>query len=138
MSEKIELKEQKLSPQIVVVRLENEITKTKVQNDSKSIFTNPAARLVEAHSHEIVMEVPAKFCAKGHPIVVELRLLNYQPALKLRCTAKVVEMEAIDASRVALRAKFLQYDQIAWSEMTQVIQHRQNEVSLLFGSLKGV
>ena len=128
---------QKKYPQIVVLRMTNDITRQKLENERKDILTQPKLRLVEAQEHEVVVEAPVRFCNRGHPVQIEMVMLYHKPRLKLTCTAKVVELHEAPMPTVTLVMKLVQHDEKVWKQMHMAMCKRQMDAFKLFKQLKG-
>jgi hypothetical protein len=112
--------------------IENTTTKTTVKSSDD-------IEMVEMLPQSLVLQIPQRSCAKGHHLMLKLKL--YVPGktrVHFTFTAKVEKLEAVPESGMdKVSIAFIQYEEAEWKAICQIFEDRQNEIFNFFQGARG-
>ena len=95
--------------------------------------------LTELHADGVVIDVPLKSCAKGHQIMLELRVrAGEDPGeVQLNCTGQVRELRNIAFDRDQVTVEFIQVDERKWVLLKSLFSSRQTAIDDFLRAARG-
>jgi hypothetical protein len=115
----------------VEVALTNTTTNTSVKEPG-------AMSIVEFGEQSLTLEVPARTCAQGHNLLIEMKIISPGVArvISFSATGKAEDVEKIDdTERVSIG--FVQFDEEEWRHVLLVFSSRQQEIEDFLKSSRG-
>lgn len=103
----------------------------------KDVMPLENIRIVEFLENGLVLEMPQKACAKGHSLVIHVRVDRIKGVLKFDTTSKVVEIEKQPSGEELVTTQFVQFKEEEWKMFQELYSGRQNEIFEFFQAVKG-
>lgn len=118
----------------LLVYFQNTTTGTKVDDPSKCSLT-------EIGDKTLVLDLPARSCAKQHNVMVDIYKADKSAASKsvelLKVTGKVFTTDETDDDRARVTVECMQFDEESWIKLTELFSSRQTEIENFFKAVRG-
>ncbi|MGE0615884.1 MAG: hypothetical protein AB7P04_09600 [Bacteriovoracia bacterium] len=118
------------------IGLKNITTNTEVGGHLK----DPKKRdvqLVEFLEQGLSVEVPVNTGARGHHVLLKVETEGATPNLVFEATAKIDELENLNAERAQLSLTLIQYEEEHWERLQKTFSSRQDDILAFFEAVKG-
>lgn len=95
-------------------------------------------KAIEFHEDGLVLDVPAKTCAKGHQLAISITVTGARYKIPpLLATGHVVELVALSKDSCSAKIKLDQFERSIWEDLLELYKNRQNEIDDFLSSAKG-
>ena len=112
----------------------NSTTRTEVPKGS-------GVEIVEFLERGMVLQLPARSCARGHMLVVTVSLKDPKKKAEedwvFETTAKVEEHRSLEDAVDQVTLALVQYHEKEWFQLQELFSSRQNEIELFLHAARG-
>ncbi len=116
------------------------VLKFSIRNNTSgtTVDKSGAIQLVELGERDLILELPARVCQKGHNLMIEIESQKGTKTLiPFSANVKVDSVEKLTPDADKVQITLIQYDQVGWDRFRSLYSERQNEIEKFLTGARG-